>query len=708
MKYRPEIDGLRAIAVLSVIFYHAKISIGETILFTKGYIGVDVFFVISGYLITSILLKEMKQGTFSYTNFYERRIRRILPALYFVMLVSIPVAVMIMLPNKFVNFTQSILSSIFFISNIFFWQEDNYFAEISSLKPFIHTWTLSVEEQFYILFPILLSLCWKFFRKNLTSLIILGILFSFSLAYWGSSEYPSATFFLLHTRGWELLAGALLAKIELKNKRPSSRFMNILMPLTGIILILYPDFSPPDNNTLVIAPAVIGTMLILWYGSKGDLTSKILSSKLLVGIGLISYSLYLWHQPVFALYTIYSVNPPNTSEKIKLITLIFVLSYFSWRFIEKPFRNKSNISPSLLLKTLVFSTIILVTICLCANYSRLFIINYPAEVQKAAEFQQQEDKIYKNIDPNLLQLNPEIDCNSKSDWPTRTYNSLQGIKCPDLDIKRTDYWLLIGDSYARKIYIIQKEMDKLNIPLLHSIWLACPFLPGFKSYNDAANPEDCDVLNEKRIAAIKKLPPMTIILTARTQLHVEQKDFDLNKEDGNGGPIKMLAVNKEDNKDISRAIQRSYTDSVKFLLEDGNKVVLIYPLPEIGVYPPDQIVKEYRSYDSKQDWIKWEKQGGFTNSYRTFQKRTKRSYEAYDAVPDSPNLLRIYPEKLFCNTKFTGKCINHDKNHIYYNDSGHLSSEGAKILIDHIMANIKDKWGLPKPKKPSTHVEKTF
>src|SRR5210317_30681 len=241
--YRPEIDGLRAIAVSAVILYHAQITILGQRPFKGGFIGVDIFFVISGYLITSIILKELvTTGSFSFKHFYERRIRRILPALLFVMLVSLPFAWMYLLPSSFIDFSKSILYSLGFSSNFYFhYSGQQYGAESGLLKPFLHTWSLSVEEQFYILFPIVLLITFKYFKKYLIHILILGFVISLGLADWVSRNHPSASFYFLHTRMWELLAGSILAYFEILNvNRNQNKKLNLILPFTGLLLIVLP------------------------------------------------------------------------------------------------------------------------------------------------------------------------------------------------------------------------------------------------------------------------------------------------------------------------------------------------------------------------------------------------------------------------------------------------------------------------------------
>src|SRR6056300_266157 len=201
LTYRPEIDGLRAIAVCAVILYHSKITVLDEKIFKGGFIGVDIFFVISGYLITSIILKELvTTGSFSFKNFYERRVRRILPALLFVMLVSLPFAWMYLLPDNFIDYSKSILYSLGFSSNFYFWYSgEQYGAESGLLKPFLHTWSLSVEEQYYILFPIVILIIFRYFKNYLIHILILGFLISLGLADWISRNHPSFNFYVLPT-----------------------------------------------------------------------------------------------------------------------------------------------------------------------------------------------------------------------------------------------------------------------------------------------------------------------------------------------------------------------------------------------------------------------------------------------------------------------------------------------------------------------------
>ncbi len=297
MKYRREIDGLRALAVLPVILFHAGIQ-G----FSGGYVGVDVFFVISGYLITSIILAEREAGSFTLAGFYERRARRILPALYVMAAACIPFAYLWMLPGDLVEFSQSLMAVAAFASNILFWRQTDYFAAATQLKPLLHTWSLAVEEQYYMVFPLLLLAAWRFGRRKLLALLATALLISLAVAQWGVTHRPAATFYLLPTRGWELLVGALAA-FYLSGRRPEVDRWRELKASAGVALIAYGVFmfgegTPfPGLNALV---PTAGAVLIILFADAGTYVGKLLGSRAFVGIGLVSYSAYLWHQPILA------------------------------------------------------------------------------------------------------------------------------------------------------------------------------------------------------------------------------------------------------------------------------------------------------------------------------------------------------------------------------------------------------------------------
>lgn len=336
MKYRPEIDGLRALAVIPVVLFHAGFS-----LFSGGFVGVDIFFVISGYLITSIIIADKEKGTFSIINFYERRARRILPALFLILLVCLPFAWAWMMPNQLKSFARSMVHVLFFISNIFFYDESDYFSDISAESPLLHTWSLAVEEQYYILFPLLFIVLWKYGRKNVIKFIVGGLLASLALSEYGWRFDPVANFYLVLSRAWELFSGSLCA-FYLVDKKP---IKNDILSFLGLFLIVVSIFifdeTTPFPSVYALVP-VIGACLIIVFGETRTYVSKILSNRCFVGIGLISYSVYLWHHPIFAFARLRSLGEPSIHVMAGLSVLSVILAFFSWKYVESPFRKKKD------------------------------------------------------------------------------------------------------------------------------------------------------------------------------------------------------------------------------------------------------------------------------------------------------------------------------------------------------------------------------
>ena len=345
--YRSEIDGLRAIAVLPVILFHAGFD-----LFRGGFVGVDVFFVISGYLITSIILSEKQAGTFTLIGFYERRARRILPALFFVMLVCVPFAWWWMQPSQLKDFSKSLVAVSVYVSNILFWSERGYFEPAAELKPLLHTWSLAVEEQYYVLFPVFLLLTWRLGQRRIVGILVVMATLSLAVAQWGSMYHPNATFYLLPSRGWELLIGALIAfyrhtkENRTRADERAGRTVSQVGSMMGVLLIAYAvvTFSKrtPFPSVYALVPTV-GAALIIGFAHPYTVVGKLLSSKLLVGIGLISYSAYLWHYPLFAFAWLRSAEDPSATLLVSLAVGSLVLAYGSWKWIEQPFRNKRKI-----------------------------------------------------------------------------------------------------------------------------------------------------------------------------------------------------------------------------------------------------------------------------------------------------------------------------------------------------------------------------
>lgn len=455
MKYRPEIDGLRAIAILPVLIYHAEIFIGDWQLLQGGFLGVDVFFVISGYLITSIILEEIKKtGGFSFANFYERRIRRLFPALMLVIFASLPLAWYLLLPSQLEDFSKSLIWSIFFGSN-FYWLVtlQEYGAESALLKPFLHTWSLAVEEQFYLIFPWLIILLRNRSKSLITIVLALLFLVSLQVAESLNDNYQEFVFYMLPSRFWELLAGAALAYnqfIHPEHKRPvwsnALPSIGLMLILVSMLLVKY-DSGHPGYMTLL---PVTGTVMLIGYSgiANQDIVFRLLTSKLFVFIGLISYSLYLWHYPIFAFGRL-DDGAAGILDKLGWLVATFVLSYLGYRFIEKPCRTRNKISFKKLFWILVISI----------SFSIGFVI---------ASFKHADDKARLAVLSQLYGKNDfdnkrlSLEANELLDQLAEKYG--YGPQNPIIasdfeksvltfsDDKSTQKVLIIGNSHSRGIY----------------------------------------------------------------------------------------------------------------------------------------------------------------------------------------------------------------------------------------------------------------
>lgn len=343
MKYRKEIDGLRAVAIIPVLLFHSGIPY-----LSGGYLGVDVFFVISGFLITSIIFEEAKNDNFSILNFYERRARRILPALFVVLLVtSFVLPLITSKPNLLSNYGESMLSVVFFASNIYFFNTSGYFGTASELSPLLHTWSLAVEEQYYLIFPLFTVFCLRYGIKIFILSLSLVSLVSIGIAEWGWRHQPIGNFYLIPTRAWELLVGSLGAIIATEITKIFSERLRSVFAALGIVLVLssYILFcrTTPHPSILTFIP-VFGSLLIILFANKSNTVGKILSSALLTHIGLISYSLYLWHQPILSLAKLDTKLQLDTITQVSLLLAIYLISLATFKFVETPFRKKQKFS----------------------------------------------------------------------------------------------------------------------------------------------------------------------------------------------------------------------------------------------------------------------------------------------------------------------------------------------------------------------------
>ena len=381
MKYRAEIDGLRAIAVVPVILFHAGFE-----LFNGGFVGVDVFFVISGYLISTILIEEIENERFSFGDFYSRRARRILPALYTVMFVTFMSVLILWSPYDVKNVSQSIVATVLFSHNVLLIMEGNdYFAalnRVSDINPLIHTWSLAVEEQFYLIFPLILLAFNKFKIKQtffLCFLISLGFFISSILSYNGNSE---VVFYATYHRSWQLLSGALCALVLYKKYNLLNNLLGSILSFVGLLLVIVCIFGLVSTQAFgywfYLIPT-IGASLVILYTKSNNFVGILLSNNFLVGVGLISYSLYLWHQPVFSLLTYKLIDTANGNHSLSffhtMLALVstLMLAILTYYLVEKPFRKGVFSRSKIINPFLILASVILLVIGVLGNQTQGYL-----------------------------------------------------------------------------------------------------------------------------------------------------------------------------------------------------------------------------------------------------------------------------------------------------------------------------------------------
>jgi peptidoglycan/LPS O-acetylase OafA/YrhL len=431
MKYRHEIDGLRALAVIPVILFHANSDF-----FSGGFVGVDVFFVISGYLISQIVISEVYAGTFSIMHFYERRARRILPALFFLLLVVTPLSWLTMMPHQFKDYSESVVAVSLFSANVLFWLESGYFELASELKPLLHTWSLAVEEQFYFVFPIAVLIICRYFRKALFFVFILIFFASLGLAQSLSESSPNANFYLPFSRAWELIWGSTTAMYVARYGLPRFRHSNLLS-VFGIGMILLSVFLL-DRTTpfpgIYALPTVVGTAMVILFGNQDTVVGKALSFKPSIAIGRISYSLYLWHFSVFALARLYLNTEPSKVLFAFLIAAVFPISYLSYRFVETPFRDKTKFSRMSIFAASMCGVILFVSLGYYGHQNNGFLEYKLAQIPESRQ--------------HLL-----IDIKKERDAREKVWRPLLREASRPFDSARETAVLILGDSVSEDLYV---------------------------------------------------------------------------------------------------------------------------------------------------------------------------------------------------------------------------------------------------------------
>ena len=654
MQYRREIDGLRAVAVVPVILFHAGFE-----LFGGGFVGVDVFFVISGYLITSLILAELEQGTFSVARFYERRARRILPALILVLLACLPFAYALMLPHQLKDFAASLVSVVFAISNFFFLSQVDYFSPNAELQPLLHTWSLAVEEQYYFLFPPALLLVWRLARLRTVWFVAALVLLSFAFSEWAWRENAQRSFFFTLSRFWEIGAGSLCAFVGLQARGRVNEILSFLGLCLIVAAVFFYTKETPFPSFYTLAP-VLGTVLVILFASEVTFVARLLSNAVLVGIGLISYSAYLWHQPIFAFVRLPSVAEPSGQVMAALCLASLVMGWLSWRCVEQPFRRREN--PLLATRGRVFAASGAAgALCLVVGLSGYLNDGYEGRFDKrvlnfaSGVKDRPSERCYFGASDRLPQ-HPQAECARP-----------EGVM--DAPV------MFLGDSHAWALSLAFEEMmETEGIDWYGAFYRGCLPVRETRGFDGGAT-DHCPEFNEDTISYAKQAGVKTLVLAGRFVLSLKGLRFQ-NGEGGveYGSPSWVDVAGYENSRwdDAGREarVLSAYETQLRELAQHFN-LVLAYPIPEAGWDVP--VYAARRAIDDKGS-------KALSTSYAAYLERSEDVIALFDRL--SSELPQVYAARVheaLCSIE-TGRCLNADEHGVYYYDNNHPSNAGARLM----------------------------
>ena len=669
-KYRPDIDGLRAIAILPVILFHAFPN-----MLPGGFIGVDVFFVISGFLITGIILNEYQEERFSIFRFYSRRIRRIFPVLSVVLITILFVGWETFLPDELSMLGKHIAYSVAFLFNFSLLSEIGYFDISSDLKPLLHLWSLAIEEQFYLIWPLLLLISLK--RKlNLFIVFMILILFSFIIDVYFVKHNLDWAFFLPQSRFWELLAGAFLAWLvndkkiiyffslqpanNLLFKNNLKNILSVIGFLFIIVAVIFTDkyFFP---GWWALLP-VVGSCLIIASGPKAWINRNILSQKILVNIGLISFSLYLWHWPLLSWAQIMNGGvQPSVSIQCIIIALSFLLSLFSYQFIEQPFRFRfrSNMVP--------FVFVLLMTSIGITGVIIYYGEGFPDRSNIAPLKRQFEQ--YKPVPIGV----PYKTCPDK--YPELRYCFLYAG--PDIPVRA----ILIGDSHAGNLYQgFNKEYLKSGTSLALLANLGCPPFVGVRRLLGIRRiPRSCFKLYSEILPLfLKKYDIRDVFIFSRGASYVQGAGY----KEGKNNPIGLSLVGDgQEALSNEKVFEIGLRATFSFFSFLGKRIIYIYNIPELGFHTKQCL--QGRPFNPFPD-----KNFNCAVKKTEFLERNKKYRTIVDSVlKDFPNVIAIDPTELFCDQEY---CYGKRNNDILYQDDDHLSLAGSDLVGKYIIDKLKN------------------
>lgn len=687
--YRPDIDGLRALAILSVVAYHAFPRYAP-----GGFIGVDIFFVISGYLISIILFRSLANNDFSFREFYTHRVKRLFPALLLVTTTCYALGWFSLLPDEFKQLGKHIAAGLGFIQNFLLWKEAGYFDVASELKPLMHLWSLAVEEQFYLAYPVFIYLMWKA-RLNLPITIVLIGIFSFALSRKGVHEDSVKAFFAPHTRFWELMTGSLLAYIysfnirkpkinhrlhamtlkfyfhKLPDNKDCKFFLSNLSSIAGLLLITYSltayQAGIPYPGSKALLP-VTGAALLIIAGPQAWVNHHFLSNKLAIWIGLISYPLYLWHWPLLSFARIIESETPSQGIRIAIVIASFFLAAATYYLFEKPVRNsqKNNI----------------VTITLCTLAGLISYTGYNAYSRDGLPFRMRDHS--KKI--SMFQPIPEKNSECLSQYGDRY--SDHGCLLEKMGSPTT---LLLGDSHAHALYYGLQGQMKHDDNLLfigmggclpHSEIIRLPGIPAAAFDNDSK--KRCTELNDQILRDTSFGGIKNLIISARDVAYISGTGFIF---DETGEEVERTArINIEsrppnaEGRPPLEVWKAGVAKTLDTYLKKEINIFFVIDNPELGFDPKTCVDTRPLSFNQKTKSVCAIPRKVYEDRAGTYRKTIMSMVKN-----DYPSVQLIDTAAQFCDQEW---CWAMRDGKVLYRDDDHLSLEGARMVATELVKRL--------------------
>lgn len=667
--YRAELDGLRAIAVSLVVLYHAGFST-----FSGGFVGVDVFFVLSGFFMTAVIMKEIDAGTFDIARFYARRIRRIVPALVAVLIITSGLSLIFFMPQELERFAKSVRTVALFYPNVAFEKESGYFDLSAHLKPLLHTWSLGVEEQFYFIFPLYLMILNKWLRPKLLIILISSLLASFVLSVWTVFSDPTAAFYLLPYRLWELMVGAVVALAPLSYSRSTACVLSSL-GIAGIFsaALLF------DNTTtfpgMAAALPCLSTALLLSAGNQTRWPVVILGNRAVAFVGKISYSMYLWHWPIIVFFPYVAPGGAVALQKVTIVALTLVAGYFSWRFIEQPFRFGQ---PSLPPKVVFLSAGAPIP---AAIIFTAFVTSY--------------DGLPNRLPPEARQLymatydmGPYFDprCFADSDGAGLTASDVRAGKvCAIGDTSKEPSFLLWGDSHSAAIApAIDAAAKKHHLAGMFVARGSCPPLLS-TDFSSAQNVARCEDFNNAALEYAERRAFPFVFLAGYWPRYVHRAELP-----NHGIFFSPEADPPVD--DWSGPVKQGLNATVSRLSGHGAQVILIMDVPEMGYAVPEALARAKMTGGSLD----------IAPPLEYVAKRQALARRVISEVAAETSSRVVDPMPAVCDKH---ACRSTFDDVVLYRDSDHLTGRGAiaiSAIFDDAMREISGKEKQPSPTQAVT------